>query len=111
MAFSTSSFERRSRVSRAITDTMPIVRRSRASLRAAAFGLLSPATWFSKDSHFLELAAVKNGGTSLYRWQLAEKQRFSTSCQIRLITTRKVESGTDSISQLDDDLVADRVVP
>jgi hypothetical protein len=39
-----------------------------------------PATGFSKDSHFLELAVVKNGGTSLYRQQLAEKQRFSTNC-------------------------------
>jgi hypothetical protein len=63
MAFSTSSFERR----------------SRASLRAATFGLLSPATWFSNDFHFQQLAAVKNGGTSLYRYQLAEKQHFSKS--------------------------------
>jgi len=37
-------------------------------------------TRFSKDSHFQRLAAVQNGGTSLYRAQLAEKLRFSTSC-------------------------------
>jgi hypothetical protein len=80
MVFSTSQFKRRSRVSRAITYTMPIVRRSRASLRAAAFGLLSPATWFSNCSHFQWLAAIENDGTSLYRTQPVEKQSFSTGC-------------------------------
>jgi len=34
----------------------------------------------SKVSHSQRLEAVKNGGTSLYRTQLVDKLRFSTSC-------------------------------
>jgi len=35
---------------------------------------------FSNGSHFQWLAAIENGGTSLYRAQSAEKQSFSTAC-------------------------------
>jgi len=41
-----------------------------------------PATRFSDGSHFQWLAAMENGGTSLYRAQLVEKQSFSTSCYV-----------------------------
>jgi len=44
------------------------------------FNLDFPKTWFSKVSHFQRLAAVENGGTSLYRAQFVEKLRFPYSC-------------------------------
>jgi len=35
----------------------------------------------SRFLHFQLLAAIENGGTSLYRTQAVEKHLFSTTCQ------------------------------
>jgi len=40
--------------------------------------------WFSNGFHFQWPAAIENGGTSLCRNQLAEKQSFSTGCYWRM---------------------------
>jgi hypothetical protein len=42
------------------------------------FNVAIRKTWFSNGSHFQWLAAIENDGTSLYRTQPVEKQRFST---------------------------------
>jgi hypothetical protein len=44
------------------------------------FNIATRKTRFSIGSHFQWLAAIENGGTSLYRSQQVEKPGFSTSC-------------------------------